>query len=323
MTRWMLTAAVAVALGGCERFKFATIDEACPDQLAGEVKLAPGTSDMLARFACYRRFEGLQMPRITQPAQNAIEAHAHYLDVNEVLDPESPKAAQTVSDYFTERKDWPGFTGVNAIERLKHFEAIDNTGSIGVWDVLLPDGGAEVADSNVADPYTRDVVFQPLWYTVGYAVVPAPVQDAGYFSAVYAMPPSKNVYHPIVYPRDGQIDVPTTYVTYGIESDPLSVQPYIGFPITVTVGAFQVGRDGANPYDLQPVSATLTGEEGDIQLVVVPPGNFPWGPMQGTIIYAPYEPLQPGRTYDFEAKIRWLDFPDGKTVTATFTTASE
>jgi hypothetical protein len=311
-----------LGLAGCSPYRFATVDEACPDQLAGEAQLEPGTAAMLSRFACYRRFEGLQMPRITPGAQDAVAAHAHYMEVNGILDPESPYFAQTLNDVFREDPSLPGFTGRDAVARLVHFEALDLTTSFGLWDVILPDGGAGVADLNVADPYTRDVVFQPLWYAVGYAVIDTPGVDAGYFSAVYATPPASHVAHPIVYPRDGQTDLPASYATIGDEADPMSVVPISGFPITISVGAFE-SNGSDNPFDLHPVSATLTGEEGEIQLIVVPPGSYPWGPMVGTIAYAPYEQLVPGHTYEFDAKIRWNAYPNGKDVHSTFTVADD
>lgn len=320
MARWMMFVAIGVA--GCSPYRFETVDDACPETLAGESHLEPGTEGLLTRIACYRRFEGLAMPRITGGTQDAVTAHAHYMEINGILDPESPNYATTVGDLFFETPGLPGFTGASAIERLIHFQAIDPTASLGLWDVVLPHGGARLADETVLDPYTRDVVFQPLWYAVGYAVVDVPVQKAGYLSAVYSMPPNSHVQHPIVYPRDGQDGLPASYTPFGDPADPMSEVPVSGFPITVTVGSFEAGS-GENPYDLHPVSASLVGEEGEIQLIVVPPGSYPWGPMVGTIAYAPYEQLVPGHTYEFDARIRWNAYPNGKDVHSTFTVADD
>ena len=44
-----------------------------------------------------------------------------------------------------------------------------------------------------------------------------------------------------------------------------------------------------------------------------------FGAMLGTIGYAPYEQLIPGHTYEFDARIRWNAFPNGKDVHSTFT----
>lgn len=320
MARWMTAAWLGLA--ACDPYRFETLEDACPEELAGVSNMQPGTSAMLERFACYRRFEGLQMPRITAGTQDAVESHAHYIEVNGILDPESPNYAQDVSDVFREDPTLPGFTGRDIIERLAHFQAWSLNTTFGVWNVVLPDGGAGVADLNVADPYTRDIVFQPLWYTIGYSPIELPTVDAGYLAAVYATPPAAHVNNPIVYPRDGQTGLPANFQTYGLPDDPLSIVPISGFPITVTVGAFeQTGGD--NPYDLHAVSATLTGEEGEIQLIVAPPGNYSWGPMLGTIAYAPYEQLIPGHTYDFDARIRWNAYPNGKDVHSTFTVAED
>ncbi len=320
MARWTMIAWIGLA--GCSPYRFETLEDACPDQLAGESQLEPGTAGMLTRFACYRRFEGLQMPRITAGAQDAAVAHAHYIEVNGILDPESPHFAQTLGEVFNEQPGLPGYTGRDSIDRLIHFEALDQTASFGLWDVVMPDGGAGVADVNVSNPYTRAVVFQPVWYAVGYAVFKTPVAKAAYFSAVYANPPAAHINKPIVYPRDGQTGIPASFATYGDEADPMSVVPITGFPITVTVGAYE-SNGSNNPFDMHPVSATLTGEEGEIQLIVVPPGLYPWGPMIGTIAYAPYEQLIPGHTYEFDATIRWNAFPNGKDVHSTFTVADD
>jgi hypothetical protein len=285
----------------------ATINEACGKGFPGDDLLSSDTARFFERITCHRRFVGLGAGRVTGPAQDAANAHAVYLETNGVLDPDSPNYAQTLDDFFIEREDWSGFTGQTALERLQAANMVQAVeGAIGTWDVFL--GDLEIdPDSFFADPYLRDVMFQPGWIGAGMGELDNPSQNsrAGYLNLLYAFPPSRRMFNPIVFPRDGQVDVPQLFTTYGDPSDPLSVSLRVGYPITVTVGSDRVD-DAENPYLLEIEDARLVDEAGvSWELLQAGPGYYPWGANTATQIFATPDPLAPGTTYTFTATVVW------------------
>jgi hypothetical protein len=285
----------------------ATIEEACGKGFPGDDLLSTDTARFFERITCHRRFVGLGPARVVGPAQDAANAHAVYLESNGVLDPSSENYVQTIDDLFIEDDAWSGFTGVTALDRLQAAEMVQAVeGSIGTWDVFLGDLEFD-PDSFIADPYLRDVMFQPGWIGAGMGELDNEAEGtrAGYLNLLYAYPPSRRMFKPIVFPRDGQTDVRQVFTTYGHPSDPLSVSTRVGYPITVTVGSDRVD-DAENPYLLEIDDAELVDEDGTSwELVQAGPGNYPWGANTATQIFATLDPLLPGTTYTFTATVVW------------------
>ncbi len=312
--RWSLVCLVA----GCA--SYTTVEEACQGKVPGERHLNGANAELVERINCYRRLVDLRAGRITRGAQLAAAQHANYLDLNEVAVPGTPNAARSLADWFVERPDLLGFTGETIYDRLLAQGALDTTdSSVATWEVFVGDlDGA--ADELIDDPYFRDVFFQPLWLGSGISEFRGPDESrAIYFNMIYAFPPARRLYRPIVYPADGQEEVPAVFRTRGGELDPLYTGGWIGYPITITVGAEEV-TGGENPYELVIDSATLTGPEGEVPLIEIEPQLFPWGSLLATVILGPARPLMLGQTYEFEADITW-NF-GSRTVKSTFTTTT-
>lgn len=312
---WVSVAAVCV--GGCAP-DYLSLDEACLDTVPGEQHLLT-QSDLIDRMTCYRRFVGLSPARVNRLVQRATESHANYLEINNLVSPQ-----MTAEDAFLEDPANTGFTGFDVWDRLGATGLItpETQSGLGVWDVFFSNAGGEEPDEVLADPYFRDVAFQPLWVGAGYAELQGALGGrAAYMNVVYGFPSSNRTDRPVVFPRDGQTDVPRSWVPYGNPADPMSERSIVGFPITITVGSDSVSG-GANPYELRVISATLTGgNQGSIPLIQVLPGAYPWGALRATVILAPIVPLEPQVEFTLEVELEWN--VRSKTIVTTFTTGVE
>lgn len=301
----------------------ATLEEACVDAWEGSKSLDDAGYAFFHRVTCHRRFVGLSAAKVAKEAQGTAEDHAAYLDGNGILDPQSEHYAQTLDELFLEDETLQAYTGFSLLDRFRGSGwYLATEGNVGTWDLLLNNADVDV-DALIADPYLRDIFFQPGWLGAGMATFlhPETGGTAGYMNLLYAFPPASRMARPVVFPRDGQIDVPVGFTTYGAEEDPLSAVRVAGYPITVTVGAEEItGRD--NPYELTLLEATLTDSGGaELPLLTAMPGIYPWGNLNATVITAAIRPLDPGETYTFRATVRW-NWGE-RDVEATFTTVGD
>lgn len=298
--RLMLVAALLSAGFGCKLAD--TIDEACPDKVAGATEGVHAVGlDIMLRVQCHRRFVGLSAGKITASAQLAAASHAVYLEENNLVGTASGE------DLVEEEAGLPGFTGESVQDRFVASGAIMSGTKVGAWDILHADVTRDV-DDWFRDPYLRDALFQPGWIGGGISVVTNPTNDslAAYLNVLYYMPSTKQVAQPIVYPRDGQVDVPLSFVTSGARGDPVSIDATVGFPITITVGS-ATGEGPDNPYQLRVLSALLTDLDNDVivETITIEPTALDYAPLLTTAIVVPVDPLATGHTYAFEAEIEW------------------
>ncbi|HMV66326.1 MAG TPA: hypothetical protein PKA64_05710 [Myxococcota bacterium] len=293
---------LGIALISCGCARGATVDDACPPSVQGPVgDVDPAAKEALLRVQCHRRFVGLPAGRATASAQLAADSHATYLELNDVLSGTTSGRA-----VFDELPGSRGFTGVSLGERLLAAGAVTEGQTFGAWEALLPDA-LTGADDWFRDPYVRDALLQPGWAGAGVSHVPVTGGAAAYINVVYDLPSNRRVTAPILYPRDGQVDVPTTFSTYGLPGDPLSAAGgAVGFPITITVGSTLVeGRD--NPYQLRVDAASvIDADDGTVlELIIVEPTALPFVVVSSTAILAPIEPLLPGHAYEIDAEVSW------------------
>jgi hypothetical protein len=284
-----------------------SVDAACPEEVIGATDgLSVDGLDFMMRVQCHRRFLGLNAGKVTGPAQTAAGAHAAYIESNGLLDPASENFAFSLDDLFLEREGFTAFTGVTANDRLVAAGAFQANAGTGTWDIFIS-SPSFTPDDLFADPYLRDAFLQPAWIGAGIADIRDPVgaTAARYFNMAYAFPSNRLIVKPLVYPRDGQFDVPTEYTTRGSLDDPLSIAPTIGFPITVMVGSDRV-EGTTNAYNLQIISARLEDADGTVvSLIEVEPARFSFGSLTSTAIFAPTTILRPGVDYTFEATVEW------------------
>jgi hypothetical protein len=159
----MRSTLLVLLVSGCS---YETIEDACRETVPGDRWAGNTPTTLFQRVNCHRRFVGLAAGKITKFTQAATDAHANYLEVNGVLDPESENFAVTLDDIFVEEVGLPGFTGATIFDRLAAQNAFDAADlNIGTWDVILGEVAEDEVDDLLYDPWLRDVFFQPLWYS--------------------------------------------------------------------------------------------------------------------------------------------------------------
>lgn len=310
----------ALLLLGCKP-EFTELGEACHDKIPGSGSIeAEEAVALVQRANCYRRLAGLYRGSLHKKVQEAAENHLEYLALH--------KPWENGKSFTQEEPGKPGYTGADIFERMDYlnFQFGDITGW-GVWEwVWLPDDLPDdrLLDFYMPDPVWRQVFLQPDWRNAGYArAMDDTGVDLAYGTVFYAFPTSERENAPIVYPRDGQVDVPWSYRSTN-PGDTFFALGEVGFPITATfsdstVLKFDPGQ--ANPYDIQLRTAELRGPDGPIELdIVLPPGERVGGVLRYTLIAVPLDPLAPDTSYTFEAEVSWGDARK-KTLQTTFRTA--
>lgn len=304
--RILLPLAPTLLLLGCKP-EFTELSEACHEKVPGARPIDNEDAvEFVHRTNCYRRLAGLWRGKLDKTVQEAVENHLDYVLTH--------RPWETGESWFVEHPDRAGFTGTDVFERMRnldfHFE--DPTGW-GVWEFMWLDHGLppdRIVDFSMPDPFWRQVFLQPDWRDGAYAdaVHPDTGLHLGYGTMFYAFPTYERENNPVVYPRDGQVEVPWTYRSI----DPFdSIFPHgdVGFPITVTFGDGTVTRfnpSAANPYNIELVEASLRGPDGRIDLhLILPPGDTANDLLRYTLVAVPLEVLEPDSRYVFEAEVRW------------------
>lgn len=324
-------ALLLLAVAGCTP-EFASVDAACPDEIAGEEFAGNGGAEALRRVSCYRRYVGLEPAVVDEKVQLAATNHASWMATNGLWLNEETAGTE-------------GFTGSNAVQRLAAVGYTLDEVNYGVWDAIddavghygdadtgdadpghsvwftRPDTPAAVIDAWMDDFIFRQAVLQPAWFAGGWAWI-----DDRWIAAniVYRFPATENINAPIVWPRDGARDVPTTYVSlWPNEDHPMPTYVALGYPISITVGSNQAAGTyvDANPYDLVLEEADLRGPDGSVAVYVVQPDDVTAYDMPFTVALIPTEPLAPDTDYTFEAVVAYGNGKD-RPVTSRFRTAS-
>lgn len=264
------------------------------------------------RIQCHRLFVGLPAGRVTEEAQIAAEAHGTYLEQNDVLADDNALG----NALYVESGGGLAYSGQTVGDRLERTGAVPEGGA---WEaserVLL---ATDDPDELFRDPWSREALLQPAWIGAGVDVIPYPISvgdtvedtavvdvDRLYLNVAYAMPSFKAMVRPLVYPADGQVDVPTSYAPLDDPDNPLAVAPEIGFPITISVGSDHVSG-GTNPYGLALGAARLVDEDGLVlDLVTMNPQSLRFADLQTSVIIAAREPLRAGVVYKLEANVTW------------------
>ncbi|MFT4624625.1 MAG: hypothetical protein ACI8PZ_003284 [Myxococcota bacterium] len=314
---------VALTLVGCQ--DFTSLEEACHDVVPGEGSINNADSvNGLGRVNCYRRLAGLGRGRVQKHAQAAVESHVKYVEANQ---PDFDRVE-------FEQSTVPGYTGYDVFDRLDAADYVfDNTAfDMGLWEFSFSypaevfTGMPDMIDYLAADPYTRQIFLQPSWLASGLATSTYEPEfgiDFMNLVVVYEYPATQRAENPVVYPKDGQVQVPTSHLVDD-PTDPLCGQ-LVGYPITITVGSNLAPRGGlgaSNPYGLEVLNAGLHGPDGPIPVDVRAPGDTDRAGtgLVYTVAITPKEELSPGAEYTMDAAIKWID--GDKDVSATFRTAS-
>ncbi len=300
---------------------FATVDEACDDRVPGSKKVTNDEAiEVFRRMGCYRRLARMGRAKMNPLIQEAVTNHNLYQQKNYLPEDWPTKLGE-------EESGKPGFTGEDAYARL---EAVGYTGgergALGLWEYVYWDDEDPVSrvDFWFHDPEARQAVLQPSWVAGGYAE--GPLQNAGpehppkmaYMALFYQIPVREHAGSPVIYPKDGQEEVPT-----GFEAvDPNQVmygQGMLGYPITLTVGSIEHGGD-PNPHGIKIRASKLTGPGGEVSMTAFDPVSDPQ--MRYSAAFYPDEELQPNSEYTFEVTLDW-GTQENRTFTSTFRTGRQ
>jgi hypothetical protein len=281
-----------------------SIEDGCKNHIAGQAGSTAEEVAIFSRITCYRKYVGLDQARIVTNITEAAEAHAYYLEQNQTL----------TNDPYNWPYEYPGgvgFTGEDSFARLDASQYfVETTAQAFVWEVLIlveDDFSYEaLVDDYMIDPFFRDAFLAPSWEGGGYGEGTDPTWGRfGYMNIVLYFPSGSRTTRPVVYPQDGQTDVPTTWVRT-FEDAAMDLPVETGMPITFTVGSARI-TSGINPLEVNVKHSSIRGPSGELEHQVLLPGYYGGGVNWSTAILVPVQPLEPDTTYDVEVELSWID----------------
>jgi hypothetical protein len=287
--------ALVLCLGGACTYQ--TLEEACPNRLWGSRGLSEDAEFVLGKVNCYRRMAGVKPSRADTRFTEALQSHVDYLDIHHPDD--NDLVAEGNPDAETPGEE--GFTGVDVYARIAHTgKFLDRQFTVVLQLMLLyyeEDFTSLQAwvDQKFAAPYSRQFLLQPGYREGGYA------RAGNWGNQLMSLPypDVTDVGKPRHYPGAGQIDVPPNYVHalhVNLDSDPIPAHEDIGYPITITVTDYYV------PYDVTLGEASLTGPDGEVDIVAFGPAEAPDLLLQ-TLVIVPLSPLEEYATYAVSAQV--------------------
>lgn len=252
----------------------------------------------LAQANVYRALLGLSDFSLDSTLNDAAQAHADYMSTN-----------NTITHQESSSDD--GYTGEWAWDRA---EAAG-------YDWPAGTAISEVVSSGYSPAGAVDGWMNSVYHRIPFTTPGVPATgfgQAGTYSSmtlVLSVPDVENV--AVLYPADGQTDVPASFNSDEEFPDPAPGTNRVGPPISVTVGDTSIGRDAANPYSLSLESASLSGPDGDVELLTADPDSD--DQLFNTVMVLPTEPLKAGAVYGVAVTVSWSG--GDQTLSGTFTTA--
>ena len=283
--------------GGDDRTAF-TVDGSCGTPDYGYASPSADAREAIERTNCFRNLMGLE-PGILHPVvDQATQAHADYMDRHD-----------TITHY--EESSKAGYTGDAVWDRLETAGYPLEPGNSWAEVVAYGYGPADAVDGWMETVYHRIPYTTPYWTEAGYG------QNGLYSSMSFVSPYPNGPRTAVIYPVDGQRDVPVDFDSDIEWPDPAPDHGVVGYPITLTVAA-NSSSGGDNPYNLYVLDATLTDDSGrEIDCIVSDPDDDEY--LSNTAFMLPTSPMSRGTTYTATMVVEW----DGieETIRATFTTA--
>ena len=276
-----------------------TVEDACGTSDYGYSNPTTDAKEGLARTNCFRNLMGLE-PAVLHPILDAAsQAHSDYMQTNDVLS-HSEEPAQ------------PGYTGDAVWDRIESAGYPLEGGRS--WAEIISWGytAADAVDGWVQTVYHRIPFTTPYIVEVGFG------QTGSYSSMTFVSPYPNGSRTAVVYPIDGQRNVPIDFDSDTEWPDPAPSHGVVGYPVTVTV-ASNDAVDGNNYYGLYLLDATLVDESGaEIDCIVADPSEDEW--LGNTAFMLPKAPLSRNTTYTATMVVEWGGAEE--TITARFTTES-
>jgi hypothetical protein len=255
----------------------------------------------LEQTNCYRNLMGLARGRLHPELDDAAQAHAEYMAaLGTITHQESASESDFTGEWVDDRMEAAGYP----------LEGGHMWSEIVAWG-HDPEGAVDAWMSTV---YHRIPFTLSTWTHQGFG------QTGDYSSMSFVTPFPDGVRAAIIFPADGQSDVPVDFDSDTETPDPAPDHGLVGYPITVTVGSDKThGTDAYNPYDLRLVDAVLWGPGGEeVDILTLDPTT-------DDLIYAmaaviPVEPLAPESTYEAELTVDYAGTTE--TLLTEFTTAA-
>jgi hypothetical protein len=281
-----------------------SVDAGCLDALPAADVLGDEPTGFLERANCWRGYLGLPPLKPTRPAQAAVVAHRDWLvDRGEVHD----RVAM-----LDEAVDSEGFTGATPYDREVASGSVETgtpEGSAAVWGWYVGDA-SESLDRQLDHPWLRDALLQPVIVGAGYAEGSIGGARRAYLDVVAAIPSGRRTARPVVFPKDGEEDVPTAWRDpFAGPLDPLFRDTAWGYPVSITVSAQELVPTGWNPFGVSVASASIRPEGGEpVELVTrIPAAGQGALPLHTTVVLVPDRPLQPDTVYEVTAELHAVD----------------
>lgn len=271
---------------------FETVDEACSDRVGGSRHAHDLAEALVSRVNCHRRVARIGRLSFHPDVQGAAANQA---------DAERPLELTETLAYLQDNNYPPSLSSNFALWSM--YAGIDSDSSTDSQiDVLI------------ASPYFRQVMLQTSARHIGLE----PASDRISMVVTFDYPPIQRMNRPVVYPVDGQIQVPTTWLTRfdGVDGIPSGE---VGYPITVAVSGDDAQPFGTrDPLRSEVGDYELIGPDGPVELVLVEPRTTAVL-LMFTSAFVPLEPLEPDTEYTFSARIAWNT--GSRDVESTFRTA--
>lgn len=296
----MLTLLTLLACnGGGSKVPPVSVDESCRTLDFGDDGASDDQRAGLERSNCYRGALGLDSMTLNPALDIAAQNHAEYMASNAEITHE-------------EDRDGEGYTGQWPWDRAEAAGYDWTTGAIS--EVVSYGYGPEGAvDGWMNSVYHRIPFTSPEVIETGFG------QLDRYASMTFVTPYPYSEAAAVLYPVNGQVDVPTRFNSDEEAPDPAPDAGYVGPPITVTVGASTAPGTDQNPFVLVLRSASLVGPDGDVDFIELVPDDDPY--LLQAVALVPTEPLAPDSDYEVEIKITWAG--NEETLTGIFHTVAE
>ncbi len=239
-------------------------------------------------------------PGLAEPAlDESAQAHAAYMYyVNGITHQESSS-----NDCYTGEWVW---------DRMESAGYPLEPGSTWAEVVAFGFSPEEAVDGWMGTIYHREPFTVARWREVGFG------QADLFASMSFVSPYPSGVTNAVIYPTDGQTQIPTSFDSDQEIPDPAPDRGVVGYPITVTVGGTTVTGSDADPYGLQLLDAALFDANGnEVSVRLADPSD---DSMLSAMAYMmPLQPLDAGAEYEAEMTVRWNGTEE--TLYSAFTTA--
>jgi len=296
----MLAFMAFFACTGEEKASPVSVEDMCQTFDYGDDDASDDAKAGLERTNCYRHLMGLDAAELEPHLDIAAQQHAEYMATNSTLTHEEDKDADGYTgDWVWDRAETAGYD-------LAYNTVMSEVVSQGY-------GPAAAVDGWINSVYHR------IPFTVPDVVATGFGQQDRYSSMAFVTEYTSASAEAVIYPVDGQTDVPPSFNSDFEEPDPAPGASYVGPPITVTVSSKTAPGTDTNPFVLVLRDASLSGPDGDVDLITLTPDSDDY--MFQAVALVPSQALQPDADYEATVSITWTGGEE--TLTASFHTAAE